>query len=778
MNFILNKLLLQIAQSVLVRPKTWVLVLLLSVIPAALVSLNLTVKSSFMDLLSKETPSVKSMNAVMKTSPITTDLLIAVRLKENGDIERSLALMDRLKRALKVNKNLPEFDTISGSVDASYVDQHQAYFLPASELEAFKERITIAIDDEIISASGMGIVQADDNESLEDIANEIRQKTKRATTHQKKHIITDDGKWLIHWVLVKGFGTDLDLGRRVLGEVEQELKKVNRDHLQIQLAGTIAQVIGDETQIKEDVKVAGVLGLLAVIVVLFLSLRSLKALVVLTVPLLVGMAWTFAFAALAIGHLNLISSFMFSIISGLGIEYGIHLYHRYIEEREQNEAETIRILYTETGKSLFSSALVNVCVFAVLAFSSFKGFFEFGLIAAVGLVLTLVSMLLGVPAMLLLLKPKRRASDTSGKIRPRFVMVVGMAVGVITLLLSGFFVKHGIHFESDFQKLGMTHPVAEFNKYLREQPNALAGIGVIELPEKDIESATATINGLYPEYHVDSVHSFLPVEQQKKQEMLHEIQLQLDRIKPHLSDEKLDELKDVEVHLNARPVEKSDIPPLAMRRYTSHKPGHTLLYINAKEPLSSMDGYMAWAEKAKNIASKVNGSIMSEGWVTGNIFYIMKRDIPRVLMATLILVFVILFWDLRRLSHTVMTFMSVVLGLVGFLGFLSLTGAQLNFLNTSLFPVCVGISLDNAVHIVHRMMHTEKSEIQSAFYNTAKANLTSSVTNLLGFAMLILSHHLGLVSMGVFVVYGVMFTFMTTSILLPAGIFMVRNRGK
>ena len=51
--------------------------------------------------------------------------------------------------------------------------------------------------------------------------------------------------------------------------------------------------------------------------------------------LLAGVAWSFGFTTLAIGHLNLLSAVFTSVLAGIGINFPIHLMARYDEGRRQ-----------------------------------------------------------------------------------------------------------------------------------------------------------------------------------------------------------------------------------------------------------------------------------------------------------------------------------------------------------------------------------------------------------------------------------------------------------
>ena len=71
------------------------------------------------------------------------------------------------------------------------------------------------------------------------------------------------------------------------------------------------------------------------------------------VALLVGVAWSFGFTTLVVGHLNLLSAVFTSVLAGIGINFPIHLMARYDEARRRGlkmpEALELAVVNTGTG---------------------------------------------------------------------------------------------------------------------------------------------------------------------------------------------------------------------------------------------------------------------------------------------------------------------------------------------------------------------------------------------------------------------------------------------
>src|ERR1051325_6321478 len=89
--------------------------------------------------------------------------------------------------------------------------------------------------------------------------------------------------------------------------------------------------------------------------------RPIKA----TLCLIVGLAYTLAFATLTVGHLNILTITFVPILIGLAIDYGVHLISRYEEELRHGKSEEAAITkaMVYTGQGIFTGALTTAGAF-------------------------------------------------------------------------------------------------------------------------------------------------------------------------------------------------------------------------------------------------------------------------------------------------------------------------------------------------------------------------------------------------------------------------------
>ncbi len=116
-------------------------------------------------------------------------------------------------------------------------------------------------------------------------------------------------------------------------------------------------------------------------------------------PIVLVLIWVLGTMALLGIPYTLITSMITALSIGIGVDYTIHVIHRYREEfsRVRNpEKAAIRTLAT-TGSALLGSALTTALGFGVLVFSPLEGSQQFGITAAITIGYSLLVAILVVP---------------------------------------------------------------------------------------------------------------------------------------------------------------------------------------------------------------------------------------------------------------------------------------------------------------------------------------------------------------------------------------------
>lgn len=120
--------------------------------------------------------------------------------------------------------------------------------------------------------------------------------------------------------------------------------------------------------------------------------------------LLVGMAWSFGYATIAVGHLNILSVTFTVTLIGIGIDFGIYYVARYLAARREGRSCEEAILNTSraAGPAIMTGAITIAVSFFAAGFTNFTGVSELGIIAGGGVLLCALAELTMLPAALYL----------------------------------------------------------------------------------------------------------------------------------------------------------------------------------------------------------------------------------------------------------------------------------------------------------------------------------------------------------------------------------------
>jgi len=170
--------------------------------------------------------------------------------------------------------------------------------------------------------------------------------------------------------------------------VEFSFDKINRDM---------------QNQVLHDSRRALVWTAAAIILIVYLCFRNLRVALVVLMPIVFAIIVTFGLLLLVRHRFSFMSITAIPLIIGIGIDNGIHLVRRYLE----NERNGILVVAKASGAALIQSNLTTIVGFGALMASSFAPLAELGLVTSLGVALALAGGLWLVPAVILLGEEKR-----------------------------------------------------------------------------------------------------------------------------------------------------------------------------------------------------------------------------------------------------------------------------------------------------------------------------------------------------------------------------------
>ncbi len=155
------------------------------------------------------------------------------------------------------------------------------------------------------------------------------------------------------------------------------------------------------------------LSFMLVLLWLFLALKSWRLIVPVFLTLLLGLALTSGFAALAVGTLNLISVAFAILFVGIAVDFSIQFCVRFREMRlaEPHTEAALARTGLKVGRQLVVAGTAIAAGFLAFVPTSFSGVAELGLIAGIGMLFALACTLTFLPATLALLHPNGETEE-------------------------------------------------------------------------------------------------------------------------------------------------------------------------------------------------------------------------------------------------------------------------------------------------------------------------------------------------------------------------------
>ncbi len=270
--------------------------------------------------------------------------------------------------------------------------------------------------------------------------------------------------------------------------------------------------------------VAGAM-LAAMLLTLRLATRSWRITAAILVTTLAGLAVTTALGLAMVGIFNLISVAFIPLFVGLGVDFGIQLGVRFQAERAAGAgpAEAMTAAAGALGPSLLLAAGAVCLGFLAFVPTAYRGIAELGLIASVGMAVALGLSLTLLPALLMLLTPKRpfddigvaaMASADGWLMRRRRLVLTVFAVSLAASVAALPFVRF------DFNPLHLRDPAGEAMATLADltadpdrNPNSIDVVA----PDLAAARALAARLAALPEVgRVLTVDSFVPRDQPAK----------------------------------------------------------------------------------------------------------------------------------------------------------------------------------------------------------------------------------------------------------------------
>ena len=817
---VIERLLLRLAAWQLRAPWQVLALGFVLTVTGAWLARGLELRTRFDQLLPDDQPSVLELKRLSERTAGSSSIFV---LLEGPDRETLRAVGGSLLKPLRA-VGAPWVVSAEDGVQVA-----REFLLPRSGLFASVEdlqKLNKELDTQRKKAVGKALSLGldDDEEQKAPTFAELKEKFlggKSATLEAAKDRYPDgffqskDGKTLV--VLVRtGIATgELERSREALAKVKDVVQKTLPDAesrgIKIGYAGDLVTGLFEYGAVLDDLVSVGTTGVALILGAIFIYYRRFRVLVPMAVTMFAGLTFTFGLTRLAIGHLNVITGFLVSIIAGNGINFGVLYVARFLEERRRGVdlAAAIRQAHLATWVGTLTAALAAAAAYGSLAVTQFHGFKHFAFIGTSGMLLCWLATYFLAPAVLVLQDRRwpiaatgsshnwfqRWRQKPSAYERP-FVFLVSKAPRMMAILSLVLAAAGAIAFvlwlradPIDYDMRHMQNDLGGGKEVYRVAAKAADVLGnntesgmvvlantadeVPDLKRSLEQRRDAAPPDLKPFEGVHALQDFVPPDQAAKIPLLEQVRKKLLKARRQggISDADWKEMKELIPPENLRPYSLADLPEDLARPFSEVDGTRgRLVFItptNGKDD-NDLHYLLRWADSFR-LTRLPNGDLIrgsGRAVIFADILDAVLNDIPKAAAVSLSLTILTVFLAFGRGRAAMEVVGSLGVGLLWLMLLLAVGRIKINFFNFVALPITFGIGVDYAVNVMQRVLNG--GGVIPAMRSTGGAVVLNSLTTTLGYLALLGSVNQAVRSLGLIAVLGEVCCLAAAMVALPS----------
>lgn len=635
------------------------------------------------------------------------------------------------------------------------------------------------------------------------------------------YYLAKDNRTLIMLVKPAHPSQDLAFSRRLLDAAREDAESVRAtlradgsggSATELRFGGNPAVLTEETGLLKRTVVMNGVVSFFAVVLLYWICYRRFAALLYSSVPLLLGQATTFAVATIVLGSLNSSSASLPALLMGLGTDFTILMYARYVEERQAGASVALATerMVGETGLGVFTGAITSAGTFYAMCVGSFRGLRDLGFLIGTGILICAVAILFLLPAMIVWNEGARKTRED--KIKKLHLQSLGLEhlivfsarhrrlaiAGVAALSVAAALLAHRLDFDASIDSLRSNDaPSVAVQKEIAEKFGASLSYMMAIAEGSTVDEAvrrTHVIEERLKPFLADgtvgsyeSILSYLPLAEKQRQVIAAVTEqrtaaFDAGRIRTTLRaalaengfrEEAFATYLDQMARFlaPARPITVDDLERNGLGRivdrYVHHDASRvqivTYLYTRDKRWRRTPPPGLVEALQADDAGIVVTGTNV----VGRELRTIFLHDARVAVMLGLALVAVLLWFDFRSLRLTAIALAQLVSGVLLMLGCMKVMGMQINYANAFVATMIMGVGIDYAIHLVHRL-HLNGGVLDEGVLETGKGVALAAATNVAGFGTLAFGNYPAMRSVGIVALIGSLTCLLTALVLVPA----------
>jgi len=765
-----------------------------------LAAFHLPVYADLSDLLPSDVPAIRDLRR-LEARLAAKDTMVAVVVAPTP-AERAVVAGELAANVRGLDPDLVARVEDDDAKTRAFVRAHAGLFIPLADLERTQKALEQKIAAAKLHANPLYIDIDDkpaDTHELDDL------KKKRADADAKlahSRYISADGRSQVMVIETAFRATDTAADRALQDQLDRFSRDLRTAHpaVVIAFAGGVTQTLAEHDSLLQGMLVSSLATAALVALVLFGHLRSIRVLGLLTANIVAATIISFGLASLTVGHLNAATAFLGAIIAGNGVNYGILLVARFLEERRgAAPADAMARAIAGTIRPTLIASLGAAIAYGALAVTHFKGFGDFALIGGAGMLVCWIASFVLLPVLVLRFATGARAAESPvfgrvavgafGVRRPIVACAFGAALALASIAITVRYIAHD-PFEYDMTKLRSDAPDALATRHWMKYVNDTFGRGLAGMARStyiavdDRAQVPAVVAALEAAHArdpmvgtVQSIADAVPPDQAAKLAVLAKIRGELDDALDDLPEADRAELAKLRPADDLRAFTARDLP--AELRVKLEERDGRIGYLVAVTPGPAFDEWngrdlVRFSAAIRQLELPGGKTVTTSGpsVIFADIITAIRKDgvVVTVVAAVGLVVMVVLLVGRNRRAVAVLA--GTAVGSLAMIAVCALVGLKINFLDFVALPIALGLGIDYAINIAHR---ADRDDPGIALRSTGGTVLVCSLTTMIGYASLLVSNNLAIRGFGLASLIGEITCVVTALVLVPAIISVGRS---
>lgn len=616
-------------------------------------------------------------------------------------------------------------------------------------------------------------------------------------------VVSGDNKHVLIRALPNFETSDLEKSRTLVAALLDAAATVensaSNQHVHVAIGGGHRVGLDNSRLIKRDVKRAVSIAVVAMFVLSSFAYRRRWLAIITLLPTFVGASLAGSLLFVIGAKVSGIAIGCGTILLGITVDYAIHVIYHIDNSAHQSRKGMVDTIM-EIARPIGFGAVTTLGAFLVMMLSPVESHRQVGLFAAVGVAAAAVVSIVLLP----LFVPLNRGTATplvmtraferffAWRARHRYVLVVL----VVAFSLPCLYGLSRLRFDGDLAALNGVTPEMEYDQQLLWDTwgdAASMTTVLVTAPDRQTameknDQAAVVLDALQQDGKIlsySSLHAICP----SAKEQAHNVETWKQFWTPSRKAELRDTIKETapacgfraESLLRTCSILDDEPVILAPEQFRG-----TLMEQLLKEHLHENEGevfisslvHLPSPSHHEDVAAAVRAQVpdavlLNRVAFSNHIARMAKRGLATFALIVTIMVTTILFILLGKLSLVLAALLPILWGLGWTFGVLGMLNVPVNIINFIFVIFVIGIGIDYSLFLVTASVANQRGEMRRMAI-TSGSIVVCSLTTMCGFGVLAIARHPALFSVGITAFLGMLFSLISTLVLVPMGVDLIR----